>query len=245
MPHDRAGGPHTHHLRVQRTARYYTLGGGGCAPRDIWFVLHGYGQLAGDVIRYFSDLASEESLVVAPEALNRFYLAAPTPALARSSERPVGASWMTREDRASEIADYVEYLDALYGEVAAGPAGDGARLNVIGFSQGAATATRWVTLGRPGPRRLVLWGGLLPPDVDLSGGASALRGARLILVAGTRDKYVTEEMLNAEQARLDSAAVPYDLVRFDGGHAVNRTVFPRLTGLPDGPSGQLSVVSDR
>ena len=57
---DRPSAPHAHHLRVQRTARYYTLGGGSGAPRTVWFVLHGYGQLAGEFIRYFSDLATDD-----------------------------------------------------------------------------------------------------------------------------------------------------------------------------------------
>lgn len=228
MTTDRRGAPHAHHIRVQRTARYYTLGGGSFAPRTIWFVLHGHGQLAGDVIRFFAELANDESLVVAPEALNRFYLVSPESAPAK--ERPVGATWMTREDRASEIADYVEYLDALYDEVAAGPARDGAAVNVIGFSQGAATATRWVTHGAAHLRRLILWGGLLPPETDLSRGQASLRGARLTLVVGNRDHYVTDALLTAEQGRLDEASVPYDVVRFDGGHVISRSVFPRLGG---------------
>lgn len=228
MTTDRRGVPHAHHIRVQRTARYYTLGGASFAPHAVWFVLHGYGQLAGDVIRFFGDLANDESLVVAPEALNRFYLVTPEAAPAR--DRPVGATWMTREDRAPEIADYVEYLDALYDEVAAGPVRDGATVNVIGFSQGAATATRWVTHGKSHLRRLILWGGLLPPDVDLSRGVASLHGTRLTLVAGTRDHYVTDAMLAAEGSRLDAASIPYDVVRFDGGHVISRSVFPRLGG---------------
>ncbi len=91
-------------------------------------------------------MATDDTLVVAPEAMNRFYLVTPTSAPAR--DRPVGATWMTREDRDSEIADYVEYLDALFDEVASDAANGGARVNVIGFSQGAATATRWVAHGR-------------------------------------------------------------------------------------------------
>jgi predicted esterase len=222
---DRRATPHAHHLRVQRTARYYTLGE-GFAPRTVWLVLHGYGQLASAVIQFFSDLADRESLVVAPEALNRFYLVSPESAPAR--ERPVGATWMTREDRASEISDYVEYLDAVYEEVAAGHARDGAQVNVIGFSQGTATATRWVTHGRSHLNRLILWGGLLPPETDLSRGAASLRGARLTLVAGTRDEYVTDAVLAAEQARLDAARIRYDVLRFDGGHVVSRSAFPKL-----------------
>lgn len=213
--------PHAHHLRVQRTARYYTLGAESGAPRAIWFVLHGYGQLAGDFIRYFADLGAHDVLVVAPEAMNRFYLVGvDKPA----RDRPTGATWMTREDRESEIADYVEYLDALYDDVAAEAAGFGARVNVIGFSQGAATATRWVTHGHAALHRLVLWGGLVPPDTSLVGGQSALRNVPLTLVAGERDQYVNDSLLAAERARLDAAGVAYDVIRFAGGHSIDRRV---------------------
>jgi predicted esterase len=227
VPDERAPAPHTHHLRVQRTARYFTAGGGQTPPSTIWFVLHGYGQLAGEFIRYFSALASPTSLVVAPEALNRFYL---TGVDKPASQRPVGATWMTREDRASEIADYVEYLDALHDDVVTRAEATGASVNVIGFSQGAATATRWLTHGRSHVKRLILWGGLLPPDSDLSRGAAALRGGRLTLVLGNRDQYVDAAMLAAERVRLDAVGIPYDVIEFDGGHAVSRAVFPRLLG---------------
>jgi predicted esterase len=226
---------------VQRTARYYTLGGAGVAPSVIWFVLHGYGQLAGEFVRYFTALASDDHLIVAPEALNRFYLlGVDKPA----GERPVGATWMTREDRASEIADYVEYLDALYDDVAADAVAAGATVNLIGFSQGAATATRWVTHGASRLSRLILWGGLLPPDTDLSRGAAALRHARLTLVLGRRDQYVDAGMLSAERARLDAAQVPHDVIEFDGGHAVSRSVFPRLLA-DTGDAAPASGASDR
>ena len=218
--------PHAHHLRVQRTVRYYTLGGSTGAPRAIWFVIHGYGQLAGEFIRYFSDVAAADVLVVAPEAMNRYYLVSPDKTPAR--DRPVGATWMTREDRESEIADYVEYLDTLFGEVAGEAASFGARINVIGFSQGTATATRWATHGRSTLHRLILWGGLIPPDTDLTHGHSALRHTALTLVLGNRDHYVDEKMLAAEQARLDKAGITYELIRFDGGHAIDRRVFPQL-----------------
>jgi predicted esterase len=225
---DRRGVPHAHHIRVQRTARYYTLGGGSFSPRAVWIVLHGHGQLGATFVQYFADLADDDSLIVAPEALSRYYLV--TPESAPAKDRPVGATWMTREDRASEISDYVEYLDAVYEDVAASPARDGAQVNVIGFSQGAATATRWVTHGRSHIDRLVVWGGLLPPDTDLSRGPASLRGARLTLVLGTRDHYVTGAMLSAEQNRLDSAGVEYDTIEFEGGHVVSRSVFERLRG---------------
>ncbi len=217
--------PRAHHIRVQRTARYYTLGGDS-PPRHLWFVLHGYGQLAGDFIRYFADLAAADTLLVAPEAMNRFYLVKADTAPAR--DRPVGATWMTREDRESEIADYVEYLDAVYDEVAAAAVATGARVHVIGFSQGTAAAARWVEHGRAHVDRLILWAGLLPPETKLAGGAAALRGVPLILVVGARDHYVTPDVLREERSRLDGAGVPYRLITYEGGHAISRSIFSQL-----------------
>lgn len=225
--------PHAHHLRVERTARYYTLGAdnGGAEVRAIWFVLHGYGQLAGAFVRFFADLANAGSLVVAPEALNRFYLISPENAPAR--ERPVGATWMTREDRESEVSDYVEYLDALRDEIVSERP---VPVNVLGFSQGAATATRWVLNGRARIAHLVLWGGLMPPDVDLTHGPVRFRDTRVTLVAGTRDHYITEEILGAERARLETAGIRCDFVRFDGGHVISRSAFPQVFGALSGAS---------
>lgn len=197
-------------------------------------MVHGYGQLAGEFIRYFGDIANEDSLIVAPEALNRFYTVSVEKTPAR--DRPVGATWMTREDRASDIADYVEYLDVLYDDVVGAAADSNIAINVIGFSQGAATATRWITHTSRRVDRLILWGGLLPPETEVSP-ANALRRTRLTLVAGSRDQYVTAAALSGERARLDTAGLPYDVIQFEGGHAINRTVFPQLMEL-SGASGR-------
>lgn len=222
------------HLRVARTARYFTLGGAESTESrsqhiarpgaaSAWFVLHGYSQLARDFVQYFADAASSTRLIVAPEALNRYYLLPPEAAPA--AERPVGATWMTREDRESEIADYIGYLDALYGVLRERLAPD-ARVEVIGFSQGAATATRWALQGQTPVHRLVLWGGLLPPETPLD--APRLRRARLTLVAGSRDQYLSAERLDAEEHRLHAAGVPVRVIRFDGRHSLKREVIRQL-----------------
>jgi len=230
-----APAPHTHHLRTARTARYYTMGGDASDRTSVWFVLHGYGQLAAQFVRFFSDLATPRRLIVAPEAMNRFYLVGVDGAPA--SERPVGATWMTREDRASEIADYVEYLDTLHQEITAGSAAAPPQVVVLGFSQGAATATRWITHGRSRVDRLILWGGLIPPDTDLSRGPAALRDIPLTIVVGERDHYISSAALADETARLDAARIPVELITFDGKHAISRAVFPRLVGFDGNSSG--------
>lgn len=203
-----------HRLSVARSARYWTRGGSG---PDVWILLHGYGQLAEAFLEACAPLDDGRRLLVAPEALSRFYV--------QRTGRPVGASWMTREDRLAEIDDYVRLLDAVWRDVAPREAQQRA-VHVLGFSQGAATAARWAVLGVATPARLVLWGGEVPPDVDLADGGVAhrLRGAALTLVAGRHDEYVTDKILARDAARLDAAGIPFRVVRFDGGHELSPEV---------------------
>jgi predicted esterase len=223
-----------HHVEVPRTARYYTAGD-PAAAREVWLALHGYGQLAGFFVRHFAAHAAPGSgrLVVAPEALSRFYVGRGDPA-AGAPDR-VGATWMTREDREAEIADYVRYLDRARDAATAGVAGAGGApaLGVLAFSQGAATACRWVAhrhrRGLAGPRALVLWGGGLPHDLDLAGAAGdALRALRLTLVVGDADEFATPAVLAQQQERLRAAGVPHEAVRYAGGHRLDAGVLGRV-----------------
>ena len=219
-----------HHIAVQRTARYYVLGEAGARTREVWFVLHGYGQLASRFIAYCQPLDDGTRLIVAPEALNRFYTVAPTDR--NAAARPVGATWMTREDRERDIADYVAYLDDVYERVMA-PLDRGAvRVCVLGFSQGTATAARWLARSsRVRADELVLWGGTLPPELD-SATARAELGAPVTLVVGTRDQYADEATVRDEEARLQSAGIRYRLRRYDGAHAIDGATLAAVAGDP-------------
>jgi predicted esterase len=196
------------HLAVARTARYAALGPVG-AP-DVWFALHGYGQLARRFLTAFTPIAAPGRLIVAPEALNRFYV--------DEAHQKVGATWMTREDRLTDIDDYVRYLDAVADEVLAGA---DRRVTVLGFSQGSATACRWLTRGRVRAARLILWGGEVPPDLDVPEAAARLRGVDVVLVAGKDDHFITPKVLRAAAARLTALGVAHRAITFDGGHAID------------------------
>lgn len=200
-----------HRITVSRNARYFTL---GRLEREVWFVLHGYGQLAGRFLRHFDPIDDGSRLVVAPEGLSRFYVSE------NSAER-VGATWMTKEDRLAEIDDYVRYLDAVYVAVL-GSARVG--VTVLGFSQGASTACRWLAMGSSRVDRLIIWGGEVPPDLDVT----KLKGRRLSLVYGNRDEYFTPKIVTATEARLRQHAVPYDLVPFEGGHEIDAAVLKNI-----------------
>src|SRR6266496_1490508 len=210
-----------HRLTVSRTARYFTL---GRPDREVWFVLHGYGQLAARFLRHFEPLDDATRLIVAPEGLSRFYLTEDP------AERRVGASWMTREDRLAEIEDYVQYLDAVYAEVFGFLDRALVTAHALGFSQGASTVSRWVALGKAKIDRLILWGGEFPPDLDLTLDTTVgrLRAARLALVYGRSDEYITPKVVSGIGERLRQHGIPYEEIAFDGAHELDEAVLREL-----------------
>ena len=209
------------HISVARTARYFVLGDRAQAA-DVWFVCHGYGQLAARFLKRFVPIADGSRLVVAPEGLSRFYVGS-----GERRDQPVGATWMTREDRLNEIADYVKYLDAVYADVV-GDRVAPVRVRALGFSQGAATASRWAALGTARLDELVLWGGELPPDLDLAAAAARLAGLRITLVDGTQDEYITPKVLAGMERRLREQGIPFQTHVFEGGHEIEPGVLRLL-----------------
>ena len=215
---------HEHHLPVSRTARYYTLGDPGPGTRQVWVVCHGYGQLASRFLEKLRALDDGTRYLVAPEGLSRFYLSE-SPA-----ERRVGASWMTREDRLAEIADYVRYLDAVCQDVFKQLDRSQVAVHALGYSQGAATVARWTALGRAKVDRLTLWGGEFPPDLDLTPETvrDRLRAARLSLVYGRADEFITSKVIATTVKRLRAHEIPVREIPFDGAHELNDSVLKGL-----------------
>ncbi len=218
-----------HHLTVQRTARYCTLGDVATPASDVWIVCHGFAQLARAFIEEFRAISHAGRMIVAPEALNRFYLSREGGRAGASAR--VGATWMTREDRLAEIDDYVRYLDDLHREITEGQQRKNVRVTALGFSQGTATAARWLVHGTARIDRLVLWAGLLPPEIEPGGPLrDRLRSTELVLVRGTRDEMLDAEQVKAQQESLEKAGVRPTVIEFEGGHRMDRHTLVRLIG---------------
>lgn len=210
-----------HHLPVVRTARYYQLGTISATTRRVWVVAHGYGQLAMYFIRHFAFLAETDPslVIIAPEGLSRFYL--------QGTSGRVGATWMTREDRLTEIDDYVAYLNQL-AESLLSQAGPEVAVTVLGFSQGAATVCRWLAQAPFRPAHLVLWAGAFPPDMDFTAASHLLQELPVTLVCGTADEYVSEEALQKQLHFFRTMSVEPRLIRFEGKHALNAGALAQL-----------------
>ena len=213
-----------HHFAVQKTARYCLLGEATESVTDLWIVCHGFGQLARDFLPSFQPIAAPGRLIAAPEGLSRFYKSQGT---VHTSETPVGATWMTTEDRENEIADYIGYLDSLVGHLAQ-QVSPQATVTALGFSQGAATVSRWVAASSPALRCLIIWAGLVPPEVPEKRSLGGLTNQPIQFVVGTEDRYFPPPVIENEIRRLTELRLDVHPLRFVGGHAIERTTLKGL-----------------
>lgn len=201
-----------HSLTVPRTARYYTLGTPSGHIKNLWIVCHGYGQLARYFLRHFRVLDDGETMIVAPEALSRFYL--------DGFSGRVGATWMTKEDRLSEIEDQATYLDLLLKEQLK-RLPEEVQVTVLGFSQGGATVCRWLATGPPPVHRLILWAVSFPEDINFETGKAAFQNLPVAVVYGTQDAFITPETLERKQQLMAQLNITPQVYTFEGGHTID------------------------
>ena len=200
------------YLSFEFKCRYYHLGELDQSTKQIWFVLHGQGHLAQYFIKQFDPLDNGSTLIIAPEGLNRYYLDGFT--------GRVGATWMTKEDRLTDIENYVNFLNRVHDEVLSSAPSD-IKVNLLGFSQGVATVMRWVLQKHINFHRLVLWAGIFPFDMDFVIAKQKLKDRGIISVLGDNDPYVTEKIIQEQieyEARL---GLEVKKIRFEGGHELN------------------------
>jgi predicted esterase len=201
-----------HTLTISKTARYSTIGSLDDNTTDVWFVIHGYGQLAEFFIQKFQILDNGKTFIVAPEALSKFYL--------KEFSGRVGATWMTKEDRENEISDYLNYLNQLYSHVFEGKNPENYRINILGFSQGTATVCRWCMNDSIKYDRLILWAGFFGKGIQDIITPEKLLDKDVVAVYGTRDEFLVKINLESYEFDLTDAIPHIEIITFDGTHTI-------------------------
>ena len=205
------------HITIEKTARYCILTP-EVKPKSVLFAIHGYGQLAPFFIKQFQVLADLGVLIIAPEGLHRFYT--------EGYSGRVGASWMTKEDRESDIYDYVKYLNTLYEslehEIGALP------IHLLGFSQGGPTACRWLAGSDIPFKSLLLYATVFPNDFDFTINKERLEAMIVQIAFGDDDMFASEETITEKMQWLESKGIDLSLKRFTGGHELKPHVLHEI-----------------
>ena len=201
-------------ITSEKTFRYFTHGN-PLKAKHIVYVLHGYGQLAEFFIRKFQHL-SDAYFIVAPEGMHRFYLS--------GSSGRVGASWMTKEERETDIQDNLHWLNALDSELCTKYNFE--KKHLVGFSQGGPTAIRWQFQGNLKADQLIVWASVFPPDLKLDKEINVSKIASNYFVIGEKDEFYSLEQQN--EVRSTYASNGFISVSYDGKHDIEPTLIQKL-----------------
>ncbi|MCF8464808.1 MAG: hypothetical protein K9G41_08200 [Flavobacteriales bacterium] len=207
-------------VEVPRTARYFSLNSVQPTTKNIWIVLHGYGQLAEYFIKHFEDLNPEENFIIAPEGLSRFYV--------DGLMGRVGASWMTKEDREEEIKDQSNYINAVLKDSGVDPTNTSYRFVVLGFSQGTATAVRWFAKNKIRPSQLVLWAGSFPHDIDSAELSDIFTDLPVHFVYGNEDQFLKNVNIDEKTAELEKMGMKLKPWTFEGKHVMDKPTLAKI-----------------
>ncbi|NUM49998.1 MAG: phospholipase [Flavobacteriales bacterium] len=205
------------HFTTQRTARYYTLGELNHNTKTIWIVLHGYMQSARFFIKQFKELKNDTAFIVAPEALSRAYV--------NGVSGKVGASWMTKEERENEIADYIFYLNTLSKHILVN-APKSCAIRLLGFSQGVSALCRWYAQSEINAQQIILWCGTFPADMPLYKGQKQWKNVHL--VSASNDSYISSEKTEEQKTLLTSLGINYTEHPFEGKHEIETELLRQI-----------------
>lgn len=207
-------------FKVTKTARYFTLGNLDVQTKEIWFVLHGYAQTADVFLEDFKVLESENSFIVAPEGLSRFYWKDFT-------NNPV-ASWMTKTDREVDIVDNIEYLNSLYLKITEGLDLKKVKINFLGFSQGVATLSRWLYSGVVKSDANYFYAGDLAKECSYSKSKN-FTDAKNYFIYGSKDFFISEsKVLEFKNDFLDKN-LNLNIFTFEGKHQIHQDALTFIT----------------
>lgn len=212
-------------IKFNFKGRYFKLGEINSQTKAVWFVLHGYGQLAQYFLPKFKSLEQHNICVIAPEGLSHYYLEDAS-TRSKSGSTRVGASWMTRENRLTDIENYMTYLDSVF-KLEVGNRKD-LPVTLLGFSQGAATASRWALSQSIFFNRLILWAGILPNDMDFEKGKELLKSKEFKIVYGKNDPFLNENRFGEMKLLSEKLGVTADPIVFEGAHEIHEATLLTL-----------------
>lgn len=199
-------------VHFQHKAVYYQSGTISSSTKEVWFVLHGYGQLPQYFSRKFKEITNEERIIIAPGGLSRFYL--------EGFSGRVGSTWMTKEERLLDIENYINYLNSVALEVLRSASED-VKITLLGFSQGSATVCRWAEKLEFPFEKLILHSGAFPPDINFSGLGEKLKDKKVYMLRGTHDEFITEERKSEQEALVKKLKVKVEQIEFEGKHDIH------------------------
>ena len=168
-------------------------------------------QLSKYFIRKFNSFKNTNTVVLAPEGLHRFYL--------QGFSGRVVASWMTKEDRHSDIEDNHNFLNQVIESYSL----EKYNIHILGFSQGVATAMRWISSNGFPIKKLVIWAGSIPHDLNEQSFLDRSdQITEIIMIRGNQDDIYPKAQLEKDYTALSELIANIKIDEFKGSHSITQ-----------------------
>lgn len=201
------------------TAPYFKTGLISEQTKKVWIIFHGYAQLVEDFQEGFSNIDLDENVLIFPQGLSKFYM--------KGIDKKIGASWMTANDREFDIQNYINYLDKIY-QMEIQPFLKRINLNILGFSQGVHTASRWIYQSGISYQKFIAWGAGLAHEIDKEIIKKSFSQGYNYFVIGDKDRFISQEALEKMKDRYRIIGLDYKLIQYQGTHDIYPEVLKDL-----------------
>ena len=209
-----------HSISFEFSSSYITYNQLTDKTENIWIVFHGYGQLSKYFIRRFDVLDGDKNYIIAPQGLSKFYV--------DEDYKNVGASWLTKEDRGSDLLNQQKYLIKLMDELKLKIDFSKIKINLFGFSQGVSALTRLLMNYNMKVNNIIIWAGWVP-DEFFNINKDVLKDTNLFFVVGNKDKYYNNPIIKGYLKKIKNILTKeIDYFVFNGGHIVDRKVLKKI-----------------
>ena len=209
-----------HSISFEFSSSYITCNKLTDNTENIWIVFHGYGQLSKYFIRRFDVLDGDKNYIIAPQGLSKFYV--------DEDYKNVGASWLTKEDRGSDLLNQQKYLIKLMDELKLKIDFSKIKINFFGFSQGVSALTRLLINYNMKVNNIIIWAGWVP-DEFFNINKDVLKDTNLFFVVGNKDKYYNNPIIKGYLKKIKNILnKEIDYFVFNGGHIVDRKVLKKI-----------------
>lgn len=211
------------HLSFITSHPVYTMNELTDQTKNVWIACHGYGQLARFFVKRFDVLDPTENFIVAPQGLSRFY--------SDGNYGKVGASWMTKEDRETDLKNQRAYFDTVFEQLFQDVDMSSKKLKLLGFSQGVTMICRLAVYKRLNFDQLILWAGSAPHEQSPHDWDFIDQKAKIDLVIGDQDQFFSEKTVEVQAQRMQELfGIAPKVTVFSGKHEVTREVLTEVAG---------------
>ncbi len=197
-------------VSYRATNTYSTLNNINPKTKNVWLIFHGIGYLSRYFIRLFESLDKEENYFIAPQAPSKYYKG--------EDYRRVGSSWLTKENTKTETKNVLEYVDAI---VAEEKIPEGTKLIVLGYSQGASIASRWIASRKIHCDAFVIISGGFPHELKKEDFTFLPNETKITHIVGEKDPYFEIEKVEAEKRRVKEILPQIEFRTHPGGHELD------------------------